>query len=164
MTKQEEQLWNYIDGLCNATEKAEIEAKLGTDTEFQQLYAQLLELNKRLMKDVEIDEPSMSFMRNVMAQVETEIAPVSLKTKVDQRIIYVIGGFFSLILLSTIVYAFATADFTFKMPNIVSDLYLEKIFSPRVLTAFLFINVVLLLIYLDSFLRKGLRKSEKSNH
>lgn len=162
MTKQEEQLWNYIDGFCSAPEKAEIEAKLGTDPEFKQLYAQLLELNKRLMKDVEIDEPSMSFVRNVMAQVETEIAPVSLKTKVDQRIIYVIGGFFSLILLGTIVYGFATADFTLKMPNIAADLYLEKIFSPSVLTAFLFINVVLLLIYLDGFLRKGLRKKENS--
>ena len=101
MTNQEEQLWNYIDGFCNDKKKAEVEAKLATDEEFHALYLQLLEVNQQLNHHLEIDEPSMSFTRNVMTKVEKEIAPVALKTKVDSRIVYAIGGFFALALLAS---------------------------------------------------------------
>jgi len=161
MTKQEEQLWNYIDGLSNETEKAEIEAKLAIDEQFQQLYAQLLEVNQQLYTHLEIDEPSMSFTRNVMEQVHQEIAPVKLKTKVDNRIIYAIGGFFSITLLGLLGYAFATADFKLKMPAFNLGTDIDALISPTFLMVFLFINAALLLIYLDSFLRKSLKKSDK---
>jgi len=160
MTKQEEQLWNYIDGFCTNTEKAEIEAKLATDTAFRQLYIQLLEVNKQLATHLEIDEPSMSFTRNIMEQVQHEIAPMKLKTKVDKRIIYVIGGFFSLTLLAVLVYAFATAtpNFTFEMPSINLETDIQPLLTLTALKIFLFVDAVLLLIYFDSYLR---RKSKR---
>lgn len=159
MTKQEEQLWNYIDGLCTPKEQAEIEKKLTEDQSIRSLYEQLLAVNQQLGAHLEIDEPSMSFTRKVMEQVENEIAPVALKTKVDQRIIYAIGSFFAIVLLGILVYAFAmaTPDFTLKVPTIRLDLAI----SPAVLWTVLFTNAVLLLVYLDSFLRKGMKKVQK---
>lgn len=164
MTKQEEQLWNYIDGFCTNLEKAEIEARLKADEAFQQLYRQLLEVNKQLAIHLEIDEPSMSFTRNVMEQVQQEIAPVKLKTKVDKRIIYAIGGFFSLTLLAVLIYAFATItpNFTLAMPNIKLETEMQSLFTFTTLKIFLFVDAVLLLIYFDSYLRKGLKKKENS--
>ncbi len=161
MTKQEEQLWNYIDGFCNVTEKAEIEARLATDEVFKQLYVQLLAVNQQLAAHLDVDEPSMSFTRNVMAQLQQEIVPVRLKTKVDGRIVYAIGGFFSITLLGLLVYAFATAEFKIKMPvfNLGADI--DALINPTFLMVFLFVNATLLLIYLDSFLRKRMKKTQK---
>lgn len=160
MTKQEEQLWDYIDGLSSETERAEIAAKLATEEKFHQLYVQLLEVNQQLTTHLEIDEPSMSFTRNVMEQVHHEIAPVKLKTKVDHRIIYAIGGFFTLALLSILVYATitASADLTMKMPTLDLENKFDGLMNATVVRIFLFINAVLLLIYLDSYLRKGMKK------
>ena len=160
MNQQEQQLWNYIDGLCSATERADIEKKLASDQSFQQHYRQLLELNQ-LLGNLDIDEPSMSFTRNVMTQVQQEIAPIKLKTKVDKRIIYTIGGFFSLTLLSLLGYTFGTANFKVTMPKINIDVDINALTSPTVLMVFLLINIALLLIYLDAFLRKGMEKTQK---
>jgi anti-sigma factor RsiW len=163
MTKQEEQLWDYIDGLSSEAESAEIAAKLATDEQFQQLYVQLLEVNQQLETHLEIDEPSMSFTRNVMEQVQHEIAPVKLKTKVDNRIIYAIGGFFALSLVSILVYAIATAvpNFTSSIPSLNLENKFDGLLDTKVIMIFLFVNAVLLLIYLDGFLRKGMKKAQK---
>lgn len=162
MTMQEEQLWNYIDGNCSEAEKLTIEAKLSTDAEFSNLYQQLLELNQIIAAETEIDEPSMSFTRNVMDKVQHEIAPVQLKTRVDSRIIYAIGGFFSVTLLGILVYAFATAKFTVgKLIQIDLDADIDKLINPTVMMVFVFVNAGLLLIYLDFYLRKGLKKAQK---
>lgn len=158
MTKQEEQLWNYIDGFCTAKERAEVEGKLAEDQSLRDLYEQLLMINQQLGQHLEVDEPSMSFTRKVMEQVQLEMAPVALKTRVDQRIIYAIGGFLMMVLIGTLVYAFTTATpvFGFKAPT-----HLNITISPAVLWIMLFTNTVLLLIYLDSYLRKGLGRAQK---
>ncbi|MFN0291559.1 anti-sigma factor family protein [Pedobacter helvus] len=162
MTPQEEQLWNYIDGFCNVAEKVEIEKKLATDEAFKQLYLELLTVNEQLGTHLEVDEPSMSFTRNVMEQVKQEMAPIQLKTKVDQRIIYAIGGFFSVTLLALLTYAFATADFKMKMPSVNLDADVSALLNPTVLMVVLLINAALLLVYLDSLLRKGTKKTQKN--
>lgn len=160
---QEEQLWSYIDGFCNDVEKAEIEAKLAADDNFRQLYHQLLEVNDQLQMHLDIDEPSMSFTRNVMDKVQQEIAPVKLKTKVDSRIIYAIGGFFSVTLLGILIYAIATAtpDFKVTLPSINLESKFDGLMNTTTIGIFLFLNAVLLLIYLDFFFRKGMKKAGK---
>jgi len=159
MTKLEEQLWNYIDGFCSQKEQEEIEKKLAEDQSFRDLYAQLLTVNQQLNTHLELDEPSMSFTRNVMEQVKGEMAPAAIKSKVDYRVIYAIGGFFAVLLLATIVYAFATATPGFTLDT--ATLHLDRVINPTVLWVVLFTNAVLLLIYLDSYLRKGIKKAQK---
>lgn len=161
MIKQEEQLWNYIDGLCSVAEEQEIEAKLAADPAFEQLYFQLLEVNNQLETHLELDEPSMSFTRNVMEDVQHEMAPIALKTKVDNRIIYLIGGFFSLSLLGLLIFAFSTANFKMKMPDVNLTKNIDALVSPSAVMIFAVINAALLLIYLDSFMRKGMKKMPK---
>lgn len=55
---------------------------------------------------MELDEPSMSFTRNVMEAVALQPAPVSLKTKVDNQIIFSIAAFFVLSILAMVGYMF----------------------------------------------------------
>jgi hypothetical protein len=110
---------------------------------------------------LEEDEPSMSFTRNVMDQVKHELKPVALKTKVDNRIIYAIGGFFVTALLGILGYAFATADFKLKLHAINLNSGIDRYINTPVLGIFVLLNAVLLLIYLDSYFRKDLKKTGK---
>jgi hypothetical protein len=107
----------------------------------------------------------MSFNRNVMEQVSLEIAPISLKTKVDNRIIYGISAFFMLSLISLLVYVVLNTSFeslhnvNFKLPdfNFSNSIDIESAATKAGLQAFFFIDIILGLVYLDRLLRKKLR-------
>lgn len=155
MNTIEEQLWNYIDGNCTPVEQLEIEAKLAVNVQYYSMYQELLKVNEEL-NALDFEEPSMSFTRNVMEKVKVELKPVALKTKVDNRIIYSIGAFFVFALSSIFVYAFATSDFdfNFNMPKMNFAFDAAKYITPNSILVFLFIDVALALIFLDSILRK----------
>lgn len=152
----EEQLWDYIDGNCSAIEKTEIEAKITANAHYSDTYKELLLVHSELDK-IEFEEPSMSFTRNVMEQVNLELKPVALKTKVDNRIIYSIGGLFIVAILSIFGYVIASADWTFKfdLPQINFDLYESIVITPTTIKIFLMVDLILALIYLDGLLRKN---------
>lgn len=151
----EEQLWDYIDGNCNSAEKIEVEAKIATDLKYSETYKELLLVHKEL-GSFELDAPSMSFTRNVMEQVNLELKPVALKTKVDRRIIYSIGAFFIVSILAIFGYVLAKADLSFKinMPQINFAAYESKIITPTSIKIFLMVDLILALVYVDSYLRK----------
>jgi hypothetical protein len=111
-----------------------------------------------LLKSMELDEPSMSFRRNVMEQVALEIVPVTLKTKVNKQIIYSIAAFFTACILGIFVYALANSNFDNSWSKIELDLgkVTDKITSSQFLKLFLMLDAVIALIWLDSFFRKGL--------
>ncbi|MCX2472970.1 hypothetical protein OQZ33_01370 [Pedobacter sp. MC2016-05] len=155
MNTIEQQLWDYIDGNLDATEAKSIEEKIRTSAEIKLQYEELLSLNIAFGK-IELDEPSMSFTRNVIESISLAPAPVALKTKVNTRIIYGIGGFFILSLVALFGYAlfnldFKTTDFDLKLN---ADFNWEKYISPTVLYIFLFADLVIGLIFMDYLLRK----------
>jgi hypothetical protein len=163
MMNAEEQLWDYIDGVCTASQKIEIEAKIAQDLSFRKIYEEFLAIHQ-LMEETDLEEPSMSFTRNVMEQVKMEIAPVSLKTKVDNRIIYGIAAFFILSMLSMLIYAVANTTFAplnlpeFKMPShaVANSLNISAATTKTGVQLFFFVDIVLGLICMDGFLRKRL--------
>lgn len=156
MNTIEEQLWNYIDGTCTPVEKLEIEAKLAVNIQYHTLYQELLKVNEELNK-IDFEEPSMSFTRNVMDKVNLELKPVALTTKVDNRIIYGIGAFFVLSLVSIFIYAGATSDMSFKMDMPKMDFTFDagKYINRTTMQIFFFIDIAIALVYLDRILRKG---------
>lgn len=155
MNTIEEQLWNYIDNNCSPNERTAIETELAINPQYQQVYQELLAVQQELNK-LELDEPSMSFTRNVMEQVKLEPRPVALKTKVDQRIIGFIGAFFVLSILAVFVVAVANSkiSFDFNLPKMNWGFDASKLAQPTFLKIFLLFDLVLALVYLDSLLRK----------
>ncbi|ETZ19380.1 hypothetical protein [Pedobacter sp. V48] len=115
----------------------------------------------RLLKGMEMEEPSMSFTRNVMEQIKLEKQPVALKTRVDNRIIYGIAAIFGAFIAGVFIYAIANSTATYELPKLKIDLTgaVDKTLTPGFLTAFLFIDVVIALIYFDSILRRKKGKS-----
>lgn len=115
----------------------------------------------RLLKGMEMEEPSMSFTRNVMEQIKLEKQPVALKTRVDNRIIYGIAAIFGAFIAGVFIYAIGNSAVTYELPKVKIDLTgaVDKTLTPGFLTAFLFIDVVIALIYFDSILRRKKGKS-----
>jgi len=150
----EEQIWDYIDDNLTIEEKKAIAAKIASDQTYRTLYRELLTVNLHLGK-LEIDMPPMAFNRKVMDLVGQEIAPVSLKTKVDLRIIYAVAGFFILTLSAILIYAISQTHFTASAIN-VPDISIDfsRYLTPSFIKIFLFTDLLIGFIYLDGFLRR----------
>ena len=150
----EEQIWDYIDDNLTIEEKKAIAAKIASDQTCSNLYQELLAVNLHLGK-LEIDMPPMAFNRKVMDLVGQEIAPVSLKTKVDLRIIYAVAGFFILTLSAILIYAISQTHFTASAIN-VPDISIDfsRYLTPSFIKIFLFTDLLIGFIYLDGFLRR----------
>jgi hypothetical protein len=156
MNTIEEQIWDYIDGNCRADEKELIAAKIASDESYSMLYQKLLLINRQL-NQIDMDEPSMAFNRKILDMIDNERAPLSLKTKVDQRIIYLIGGIFIFLMAAILIYAVSQTVFTFsgmqtqmRSMNLNFSAYL----NPVLIKVFLFTDLLLGFLYLDSFLRR----------
>lgn len=155
MSTIEEQLWDYIDGNCSIKEQALLAKKIATDHHYREIYNELLHVQQEL-KQFDLDEPSLSFNRNVMEQVKLELPPVALKTRVDQRIIIGIAAVFAMLLLGVMSYILANSNWSisFKMPNLNFEGLTKTFENPIALQLFIVVDVMLGLIYLDKWLRK----------
>jgi hypothetical protein len=154
----EEQLWAYIDGDCDPAEREHMEEKIASNPDYKKIYSELMQVHQMITAE-QLDEPSMSFTRNVMERVGQEIAPVALKTKVDQRIVYAIAAFFGLSILLIFVYALANSNYTlssFKMPEMNMNMTLSPAATSLSIKAFLFVDLILALVYFDRLFRKRL--------
>lgn len=152
----EEQIWDYIDGNCDAGQRSAIAAKINSDPVYRSTYEELNQIHEMLASEP-LDEPSMSFTRNVMEKVQLEVAPVSLKTKVNNKIIYAIGGFFLLSILAIFIYAVINntgSEVEFTMPQIHFNSDATRYLTPLSVKVFLFVDLILALMYLDRLLRR----------
>lgn len=153
MKNREEQIWNYISGDCSAEEKQELERLMIEKPEYQLLFQEINATHLAFMQ-LELDEPSMGFQRNVMEQITLEPIPGRFPM-VDKRIVRGIAGFFALSICSVLAYAFYLTNWNdttvaLKMPDVNWRVYFNK----PVLYAFLFLDMILGLYFLDYILRK----------
>lgn len=161
MNTIEQQLWDYIDGNLNEIQRKNIEEIIEKDATVKLQYEELLNLNLAF-SELELDEPSMSFTRNVIEMVALEPAPVSLKTKVDNRIIFGIGGFFVLSILSLLGYILYNSSFS--LPDFskyfTTEFNLDKYITPTAMYVFIGFDIVIGLIFMDYFLRRKLNNKD----
>lgn len=160
MNTVDKDIWNYIDGTCTAAERLRIEKLIAEDPAYETAYNEYLALDAELLK-MDVEEPSMSFTRNVMETIKTEPVPGSLKSLIDKRIIYGISAFFILtftvalaVLLVSVNWSQSSENWfsQIKMPSV----NIDNILDTKYITAFYFADMVLALYILDTFLRKRL--------
>jgi anti-sigma factor RsiW len=154
----DEEIWAYIDGSCNASESQRIAEKIATDDNYAIAFQELSKLNVMMASD-ELEEPSMSFSRNVMDAVAQEIAPKKLTTRVNNTIIYGIAAFFILSLSAIFIYILANSSSSssasgFKMPTANFSFDLSHVLSPLSMKIFLMVDLALALVYMDRLLRR----------
>jgi anti-sigma factor RsiW len=159
MNNIEEKLWNYIDGTCTAKERAAIDVLLAENEIYRQTYLELLALNREIAA-MEIDEPSMAFTYKVMENIRTEHAKQPLKARINLTIIKLIGGFFVITISALLIFILASVNWsgtvadtgnvhTYTAPAI-TNLTQNSLFK-----GFSFFYVMLVLFFIDSFLRKN---------
>ncbi|HEY1023806.1 MAG TPA: hypothetical protein VGE26_01475 [Sphingobacteriaceae bacterium] len=160
MNKIEKDIWDYIDGTCTPQDRMRAERLIDTDPAYQAAYQEFLTLDADLLK-MDFDEPSMGFTRNVMEALKAEPVPGSLRSLIDQRIVYGIGAFFILtftVLLGVFLYSMDWSETSaslfseIKMPAV----DLESVLNSKYITIFYFADIVLALYILDAFFRKRL--------
>lgn len=153
--KDEERLWEYIDGFSSAEEKTVIEQLLESNAEWRAKYRELLGI-QQLLQSSELEEPSMRFTKNVMEEIsKLHIAPAT-KTYINKNIIRGLAIFFITMIVGFLVYGFGQIDWTVqgdsKLPVDLSKVDYSKMFSNDWVNAFMMINVILGLFLLDRYL------------
>src|SRR4051812_13764502 len=163
----ERRLWNYIDGNVAAEEKIQIEELLRRDLKWKQMYAQLQDLHQMVKDDLEVEEPSMRFAKDVMDEIsKIKIAPAT-KSYINRKIITAIAAFFIILIAGLLIYGFEQINWVEQSNNAASfDLRkfdISQYLSQPVLNVFWMSNIVLALILLDRYLsRKG--KHQENTH
>ena len=158
----EQHIWDYLDGTCSEQERARIRLLIETDPAYQSAYAELKGLHFDLGQ-IELDEPSMSFTRNVMDKVTPLSVPGSIRSLIDKRIIYGIGGFFLFSIVMMLILVFNQIDWSeaaspvtreFKMPQV--NINYTSLIDSGYLRMFFFADLILGLYIFDSIMRKKL--------
>jgi len=158
----EGRLWDLIDGNLSAEEKSFVENLVHTNQLWREKYSELLLVHSMMQESLELEEPSMSFTRNVMEDIgRLQITPAS-KKYLNEKIISGLAGFFVLSIIGFIIYAFSQATWKSGTESTISvqleSMNFEKLFSSAYTNVFLMINTVLGLMLLDMYLEAKKKK------
>jgi hypothetical protein len=158
----EQRLWNYIENVCDAEERKVIEGLLQNNEEWKKKYLELQQINQLIYESIELEEPSMRFVKNVMEEiVQSHIAPAT-KTYINKKIINGITAFFIIVIGGLLVYGFSQINLSATgnntLPFELHKLDISKYFNKQFVNIFLMLNVILGLVLLDRFI--GKRKSK----
>ena len=152
----EARLWDYIDNMSDASEKAMIEKLIDDNAKWRTRYKELLELHQ-LIQSSEMEEPSMRFTKNVMEEISRlHIAPAA-KSYINKKVVWGIGGTFIAMIFGFLIYAIAQINWSEgKSGNSIgidfSQIDYSKMFNNNLMNAFMMVNIVLGLIFLDRYL------------
>jgi hypothetical protein len=152
----EARLWDYIDGIDSATEKAAIEKLITENAIWRVKYQELLELHQ-LVQSSELEEPSMRFTKNVIEEIgKFHIAPAA-KAYINKKVIWGIGSFFITMIIGFLIYAIAQVNWsegsTGNAIGIdITKIDFSKMFNNSLMNVFMMLNVILGLIFFDRYL------------
>ncbi|MGN6568364.1 MAG: hypothetical protein ACTHJ0_10450 [Flavipsychrobacter sp.] len=153
------QLWEYIDGICDAGKKAHIEYMLSTDPQWQHVFQQLSALHASSKAEKELEQPSMRFTKNVMDAIAQISIAAPARRYLNSFVIRLIAACFVLSIALVLGYAIVTRPHGSGLaftPDIFAGL-----FSSNTINILISVNVITLLLLVDTLLRK--RKVFRAN-
>lgn len=159
--QMDETIWNYIDGTANAEEIAFVEQMIATDATWRSKYHELKEVNQLLQTELELEQPSLRFSKNVMEQLHGLKPAPATSQYINKSIIRAIAVFFIVSIVSFLIYGFTLIDWSsqattsnttnYKLP--VADY--SALFSSTWINVILMIAVVMGLMLMDGYLRRN---------
>ncbi len=160
-------LWDYIDGQGNDKERSAIEQLIAANSQWRMKYEELIDVHS-LMQNVELEQPSMRFTKNVMEEIaKFHIGPAT-KKYIDQKVIWSIGIFFITVIVGFVIYGFSQVDWSAGgSDNGVfginfSEVDYNRMFNNTYINLFMMLNVVLGLMLLDRYLSNRNNQYKKS--
>ena len=167
MNNFEQIIWNYLDGHVSVEEKKLIEQLLKSDAEFLSLFEEIKSIHLQI-STLELDEPSMSFGRNLMEKIQLEHSPVPQKSLLGKWLINTISLFFLAAILCVLGILFfkiewsqspETAWFEFTMPQFALD---SSSYS-FLINLFVFVDIIVVLYFFDAFISKKMKSKNDHN-
>lgn len=165
MNNLEQGIWDYLDGIGTEEEREFTKQLINSDPEFQTVFEELSAIHLSV-SSLNLDEPSMSFNRNVMEKIQMEPLPGSVKSLIDKRVIYGITAFFLITITALLGVLFYQIDWTrqtsfdtpeYKMLEIDTTNY----FNSTLINIFFFTDIIVALYLFDGLLSK--RQSRRAN-
>jgi hypothetical protein len=163
--EMEVRLWAYIDGISD--EPSVVEKLVAENEAWRLKYAELLEVHQ-LVRESELDEPSLRFTKNVMEEIaRLQITPAA-KQYINNKIIWAIAAFFITSILGFLGYGFSQMDWSGGSPSGRSVVDMTsfdygKMFNNTFVNLFMMLNVILGLMLLDRYLNMK-RKKFREGH
>ena len=154
--EDEARLWEYIDGSGEASETLAIKKLIEENAMWREKYSELLAVHQMLQSS-ELEEPSMRFTKNIMEEISRlHIAPAA-KTYINKKVIWGIGGAFIAMIVGFLIYAIAQINWSegssdTSMGFDLTRIDYSKMFNNNLMNAFMMVNIVLGLIFLDRYL------------
>lgn len=157
----EDRIQDYLDGLCDEKEAAEVERNITADPVWENSFAEISQTHRLLQSHFEPLEPSMRFSKNVMEQISgTKIARPT-RQYLHPLFIWLIGGTLATMLLFIFGYSVSLADFNtnpatpFKIPEVkLPSVNWGSYVNQGSTLIFLLLNTILGLALLDKWLRR----------
>jgi hypothetical protein len=101
------QVWEYVDGLCNAEDQVRIAKLIANDEVWKAEYEAIVQLHQGLETFTEVEQPSMRFTKNVMEAVAHTGMARPTRSLVNTNIIRGIAAIFIISVVAMLGYAFA---------------------------------------------------------
>ena len=159
--QMDETIWNYIDGTAKADEIAFTEQMIANDAIWRSKYHELKEVNQLLQTELELEQPSLRFSKNVMEQLHGLKPAPATNQYINKSIIRGIAVFFIVSIISFLIYGFTLIDWStssttsntsnYKLPAV----DYSALFSSTWINAILMIAVVMGLMLMDGYLRRN---------
>ena len=164
--KIEQRLWEFIDGDCSAKDELEIKQLINTNEAWLIKYNELMGIDV-LLKDCDIEMPSLRFTKNVMEKIAQHYVAPATKTYINKNIIRGLTIFFLVMISGLMIYLFGQAHWAgsytgSRIPGFKLDIdkmHLDKIASHFSTNIFIGINLILGLFLMDKYL--GQKKKNK---
>jgi len=153
------QLWEYIDGGGNDSDRHRIAKLIEWNPIWKEKYRELSAFNATLSNEMEMEQPSMRFTQNVMdAVAAAHISPATGKY-INKGIIRGIAAFFIIMIATILGYAFANTHYDTNTPSLFANLNLSKLnlgkyLNSTTMNIIIAVNVVVGLVLIDTILRR----------
>jgi hypothetical protein len=158
--EMEKLIWEYIDGQCNATEKAIITRHLAEDPVWRSKYSELMIIHEMLQKE-ELEMPSLRFTKNVMEEIaHFHVAPAA-KNYINKNVIRGFMAFFLIMIGGLFIYFIGQIHWsTNSTGNLIPAYSLNAnkvnwsfLLNNTYVNIFIGINVILGLILIDKYMQ-----------
>ena len=164
-------IWEYIDNSCTLAEREQTKLLLATNTEWKRKYDEISAFNLHIATNLETEQPSLRFSKNVMEEVATTQIATATNKYIKLGVIKGIAAFFIIMISSLFIYSIATTNWnsihsSISIKNIAEKINLSQFKKPAfssggIINIVIGFNVVLALIILDKVLRKNVRAEQE---
>ncbi len=111
----QQDLQDYLDGLCSPEKAAEIENKLATHPDWLREFEAFTDLDAILKSPNQMMEPSVRFTKNVMESIEGLQVAKPIKMNQFLWIFRIASGLLSAILIMILGYSISLTDFSLEV-------------------------------------------------